>query len=153
MTRTINVNAGLALVAAAAISMCVPQVVVAAPRDARNRANLASHSSHARPTPRHHHPAPPARHGHHGGAALGLLLGVVTIGAIIAAESQAREPVVYAAPTPTYVEPAPVVQPMQPFQPGYWYFCREANAYYPYVQQCPGPWQQVVPQPPAPGSN
>ena len=28
-----------------------------------------------------------------------------------------------------------------------WYFCRPANAYYPYVTQCPEPWQVVAPQP------
>lgn len=30
-----------------------------------------------------------------------------------------------------------------------WYFCAAANAYYPYVKDCPGGWQQVQPQPPA----
>lgn len=34
---------------------------------------------------------------------------------------------------------------------GYWYYCPEARAYYPYVQQCAGGWQRVVPQPPPPG--
>jgi hypothetical protein len=41
----------------------------------------------------------------------------------------------------------------------YWYYCREANAYYPYVGECPEGWQRVAPQPsqfsqpvfPAPG--
>ncbi|HYB71975.1 MAG TPA: hypothetical protein VED18_01285 [Candidatus Sulfotelmatobacter sp.] len=27
-----------------------------------------------------------------------------------------------------------------------WYYCREANGYYPYVQQCPSGWMQVPPQ-------
>lgn len=31
----------------------------------------------------------------------------------------------------------------------WWYFCRDANAYYPYVKQCPGGWEKVAPQPPA----
>ena len=30
---------------------------------------------------------------------------------------------------------------------GYWYFCKDAKAYYPYVKQCPGGWQRVSPQP------
>jgi hypothetical protein len=34
--------------------------------------------------------------------------------------------------------------------PGYWYYCPYSRAYYPYVQECPGPWQPVVPHPPAP---
>ena len=29
----------------------------------------------------------------------------------------------------------------------YWYFCRGANAYYPYVKECPGGWQRVQPRP------
>ena len=32
---------------------------------------------------------------------------------------------------------------------GWWYFCRESNAYYPYVKHCPGGWEKVSPQPPA----
>ena len=27
----------------------------------------------------------------------------------------------------------------------YWYYCADARAYYPYVKQCPGGWQRVVP--------
>jgi hypothetical protein len=43
-------------------------------------------------------------------------------------------------PPSTYIEQAP--------SPDYWYFCPELNAYYPYVQECPGGWQPVLPQPP-----
>jgi hypothetical protein len=32
--------------------------------------------------------------------------------------------------------------------PGYWYYCPAYQAYYPYVQDCPGGWQAVAPQPP-----
>ena len=28
---------------------------------------------------------------------------------------------------------------------GYWYWCAPLQAYYPYVQTCPVPWQQVIP--------
>jgi hypothetical protein len=56
----------------------------------------------------------------------------------------------YAAPaTPTtYVERSDVAEeaPAQP--PATWYFCREANGYYPYVKQCPGGWMRVPAQPP-----
>ena len=57
------------------------------------------------------------------------------------------------APAPaspqTYVEQAPPVQaaPAAP-QPGYWYYCADARAYYPYVKECPAGWQRVSPQPP-----
>ena len=46
---------------------------------------------------------------------------------------------------PTYVEQAPATPAPEP---GYWYYCAESRAYYPYVNQCPGGWQQVSPQPP-----
>lgn len=52
--------------------------------------------------------------------------------------------VVPAAPPPVYIERPQAV----PLEPGYWYYCHEAQAYYPHVQQCPGPWQKVAPQPP-----
>jgi hypothetical protein len=29
-----------------------------------------------------------------------------------------------------------------------WYFCRATGSYYPYVRECPGGWEQVVPTPP-----
>jgi hypothetical protein len=34
------------------------------------------------------------------------------------------------------------------FDSAYWYYCRDADAYYPYVKQCPGGWERVAPQPP-----
>ena len=50
-----------------------------------------------------------------------------------------------AAP-PVYIQqnnPQPSSQP----QANYWYYCRESEAYYPYVKECPGGWQAVAPQP------
>ncbi len=35
---------------------------------------------------------------------------------------------------------------------GYWYYCADAKAYYPYVKDCPGGWLRVLPQAP-PASN
>ena len=37
----------------------------------------------------------------------------------------------------------PLYPPM-PTDP-YWYYCRAANAYYPYVQSCPGGWERYLP--------
>jgi hypothetical protein len=56
-----------------------------------------------------------------------------------------------AAP-PTYVEQGsePAQAPAQQPQ-GYWYYCADAKAYYPYVKECSGGWQRVVPQPPQGG--
>jgi hypothetical protein len=44
---------------------------------------------------------------------------------------------------PGYYYAAPAV--------AYWYYCAAAAAYYPYVQNCPGGWEPVLPTPPYPG--
>lgn len=49
---------------------------------------------------------------------------------------------------PTYVEQSPTSAAPSAPQPGYWYYCSDARAYYPYVKECPGGWQRVPPQPP-----
>ena len=51
--------------------------------------------------------------------------------------------VVQPSAPPVYVERGDVV----PEGAGTWYFCRESNAYYPYVKQCPGGWARVPAQP------
>jgi hypothetical protein len=61
-------------------------------------------------------------------------------------------PPVYYAPAPVVVQPpAPTVYVERsdtvPEGTASWYFCRESNAYYPYVKQCPGGWQRVPAQP------
>ena len=43
-------------------------------------------------------------------------------------------------PAPYY--PAPSYVPA----PGYWYYCPDYRAYYPYVASCPSGWQAVAPQ-------
>jgi len=58
----------------------------------------------------------------------------------------------YPPPFPYYYDYAPgyYLPPAAiPQQHGYWYFCPGANAYYPYVQQCPEGWQPVAPVPPS----
>jgi hypothetical protein len=53
---------------------------------------------------------------------------------------------------PVVIAPSPRVyaQPLPPAQlpPVYWYYCDAAQAYYPYIQQCPGGWRPVAPMPP-----
>lgn len=52
---------------------------------------------------------------------------------------------------PVYIEQTPqqaapqtsVIQPS-----GYWYHCDKPDGYYPYIKECPGGWQKVVPTPP-----
>jgi hypothetical protein len=51
--------------------------------------------------------------------------------------------IVHPPAPPVYVERSDVV----PEGPGTWYFCREANSYYPYVKQCPGGWTRVPAKP------
>lgn len=52
-------------------------------------------------------------------------------------------PTVVTAPPSVYVE-----QPPDATAPGnYWYYCEEAQAYYPYVSECASGWRLVVPQP------
>ena len=53
---------------------------------------------------------------------------------------------VYAAPAPVYVEPPQVHAAPQPEH--YWYYCPDSKTYYPYVKQCAGAWQRVLPRPP-----
>jgi hypothetical protein len=43
-------------------------------------------------------------------------------------------------PYPYYDVP---LDPPAPADP-YWYYCRAAGAYYPYVQACPGGWERYV---------
>lgn len=35
----------------------------------------------------------------------------------------------------------------QKSKPFYWYYCKSARRYYPYVSQCPGGWTKVAPRP------
>ncbi len=52
---------------------------------------------------------------------------------------------VYSSPAVVESSPAYVQTGAQPQQ--YWYYCQDAQAYYPYVKECSGGWLQVVPQP------
>jgi hypothetical protein len=71
-------------------------------------------------------------------------------GAIIAAPVFFPPPYYYAPapvyydppPPPVYIEQAPEAAP-QPQQ--YWYYCPAARAYYPYISECAGGWQRVLP--------
>jgi hypothetical protein len=60
----------------------------------------------------------------------------------------------YSYPSPVYSDA--YAQPpvsVEPEQTSYWYFCQDAQAYYPYVQSCPGGWTRVVPTPPQLGKE
>jgi len=55
--------------------------------------------------------------------------------------------VVYPSAPPVYVEQGQ--EAPAPRADSYWYYCPEAKAYYPYVNQCAGGWQKVSPRPPS----
>lgn len=60
-------------------------------------------------------------------------------------------PTVVAVPAaaPVYVEQSPAAAPVQaPVAASYWYHCNKPEGYYPYVKECVGGWQKVVPQAP-----
>ena len=58
----------------------------------------------------------------------------------------------YADPPVVIREQPPVIIEQQPShmeeQPYYWYYCADAQGYYPYIKQCPKGWMKVVPTPP-----
>ena len=58
---------------------------------------------------------------------------------------QQPPPVYYYPPAPTYIEQYPGVPGPQSQD---WYYCPNQGAYYPYVKDCPGGWQRVLPQQP-----
>lgn len=64
--------------------------------------------------------------------------------------SYAYPPVIYQPQPQVYVQPSPAYADPAPPQTYYWYYCNDAQAYYPYVQQCPTAWVKVLPKPPGP---
>ena len=50
-------------------------------------------------------------------------------------------------PPSVYVEQQSALAAVPTLELGYWYYCNEAQAYFPYVKQCTGSWQKVKPQP------
>ncbi len=50
----------------------------------------------------------------------------------------------YPAPYPYYYAPGEA-PPAPLIEDPYWYYCEEAGTYYPYVKECPGGWQRVLP--------
>jgi len=60
----------------------------------------------------------------------------------------------YVVERPVLVQPAAdplVIQPSVTQQSNLWYYCRDAQMYYPYVTTCPSAWQEV-PATPAPAA-
>src|SRR6185295_11882554 len=92
--------------------------------DRPRHSSTSSHRPHVQPHHHHHHFSPPR---------------------VVVVPSYAPRRYYYAAPV--YVSPPVVVaQPLLPsMNSGYWYFCPDSRAYYPYVLECPSGWLAVVP--------
>ena len=54
---------------------------------------------------------------------------------------------VYSAPVVIQQSPPVYIQQEEPAAQPFWYYCQNPKGYYPYVQQCPGGWMKVVPNP------
>ena len=97
---------------------------------------------------------PASAHGHRGDhARLGFYLGVPLAVPYFYPPTYYYGPRVY-YPEPLAMAPAAPAYYMQQDNAasaappgGYWYYCRDPQGYYPQVQQCPTPWQQVPAQP------
>jgi len=94
------------------------------------------------------HPAAARGHGgfHSGGHAHMFVGGRVFLGAPFWWDPW--YPYRYYPSAPVIVQQAPPVysQPSAPAEAGtYWYYCEQAQGYYPYVKTCPGGWMTVVP--------
>jgi hypothetical protein len=59
-------------------------------------------------------------------------------------------PVVIAPPVPQVYIEQQTMPPAPAAAAGYWYYCAASGSYYPYIKECPGGWQKVLPQPPQP---
>lgn len=59
-------------------------------------------------------------------------------------------PPVMAVPSqpPVYIEQGSAQQAPATSENYYWYHCDKPDGYYPYIKECPGGWQKVVPTPP-----
>ena len=109
--------------------------------------SFAAADADARGRHRHHH--------HHHRGSVGIFFGAPAFYAPYHYYPRYYYPpaVVYGAPAspPVYIEQSGA--PAAPAQnsSAYWYFCRDTQTYYPYVQQCASPWERVTPQSAPPG--
>lgn len=98
------------------------------------------------------------RGGWHGGGVGAFVGGTLVAGALLAPwyypgpyyypSYRTVVEVVPSAPT-VYLEQPRAEQPAASDAGNWWYYCNESKTYYPYVNQCAGPWQRVAPTPPA----
>lgn len=58
------------------------------------------------------------------------------------------QPIVIERAPPVYIEQVLSAPEPPETQTNYWYYCGATRAYYPYVNECPGGWQKVLPRSP-----
>lgn len=117
-----NSKATLALIALLAASVSVPVLAKDKVKSGHSSAGARAHAGHAGP-----------HRTFTRGPRIVFLVGAPVFAAPL---FYPRPRYYYPSPPPTYIE--------LPSQPS-WYFCPDANGYYPQVQECPGGWQQVLP--------
>ncbi|WP_057290302.1 hypothetical protein [Noviherbaspirillum sp. Root189] len=80
-------------------------------------------------------------------ASVGIVLGVPLVGAW----GYYRQPGIYTYPPVVTVPNVPQAymekNAREQQANSWWYYCRSAQAYYPYVRECPNGWELVSPQP------
>ncbi|MCX7960849.1 MAG: hypothetical protein N2653_04635 [Burkholderiales bacterium] len=89
---------------------------------------------------------------HHGHARVRVVIGAPVIVYKWFPPPPPRYVVLYSPPPRAWVGAAPVyverdADRAAAADAGWYYYCPEARAYYPYVRHCPGGWQRVPPQP------
>jgi hypothetical protein len=98
---------------------------------------LAQHGGYYRGHNYSHH------HGYWGGS---NWVAPFIVGGVVTYALTRPAPAVVYYPTPGGYPPV-VYGPAAPAPVAYWYYCADAQAYYPYVANCPSPWMLVRPQP------
>lgn len=90
--------------------------------------------------------APPEHRHHHHGPGAGWWVPGLVVGSALLWVATRPPPIVYREPPSAVLVPAPVIVP-QPDANQWWYYCRSAGAYYPYVSTCPTGWEPVPARP------
>ncbi len=93
----------------------------------------------------------PFHHGHHHWVRprVGVYIGAPIVAAPLGYYGYWGPSYYYPAPPAAveYVEREPAAAPQAAQPQHWWYYCQGSAAYYPYVNECPGGWQRVAPQP------
>ena len=116
-----------------------------ADRGRRSHSSAQQHRPHhhqARPQYHHrpNHARPHSHHHHRHWRSPGIVV-APAFGAYYYAPGYFYSPPL--VETPPVVATPPAVHPSN--GDGYWYFCPDSRAYYPYVLECPSQWMRVVP--------